>query len=221
MNIVAVVAQKGGTGKSTVVANLAVAGHLAGQRVMVVDTDQQACVVDWARSRSAPGPTVVFGKATAIHPLRFAAERSAVDLMLIDTRSSAIDDSLEAAKAAQLALVVVRPTTIDLRAISKTVEALRALGRPAVFVLNQAPSRRVQREPSIVRGAAELLLDYGLPLAPVALRNRVIYQTAFSQGRSPQEVEPEGMASSELAALWAHISGRLRGLARPLVLAAP
>ena len=209
MNIIAVVAQKGGTGKSTVIANLAVAAHLSGRRTIVVDTDPQGCVVNWSRVRGAAEPTVIYGKAAAIHPMRFAAERSGLDLMLIDTRASSIEDSIDAAKAAQLTLVVVRPTAIDLHAIRKTVEALKPLGRPAAFVLNQAPSRRIDREPAIVGTAVDLLLGYGLPLAPVALRSRGVYQTAFAQGLSPQEMEPEGLAAAELKALWAHVSGRL------------
>jgi chromosome partitioning protein len=216
MNIIAVVAQKGGTGKSTVVANLAVAAHLAGRRTIVVDTDPQRCIIDWSRARGASEPTVIYGKAGAIHPMRFAAERAGLDLMLIDTRASSIEDSLDAAKAAQLTLLVVRPSPLDLRAIRKTVEALKPLGRPAAFVLNQAPSRRVDREPAIVGAAVELLLGYGLPLAPVALRSRGVYQTAFAQGLSPQETEPDGRAAAELKALWAHVSERLVWVGAPI-----
>ena len=215
MNIIAVVAQKGGTGKSTVIANLAVAAHLAGRRTIVVDTDPQRCIIDWSRARAASEPTVIYGKAAAIHPMRFAAERAGLDLMLIDTRASSIEDSLDAAKAAQLTLLVVRPSPLDLRAIRKTVEALKPLGRPATFVLNQAPSRRVDREPAIVGAAVELLLGYGLPLAPVALRSRSVYQTAFAQGLSPQETEPDGRAAAELKSLWAHVSERLAWVGAP------
>jgi chromosome partitioning protein len=216
MNIIAVVAQKGGTGKSTVTANLAVAAHLSGRRTIVLDTDPQGCVVNWSRARGAAEPTTVYGKAAAIHPMRFAAERSGLDLMLIDTRASSIEDSLDAAKAAQLTLIVVRPTAIDLHAIRKTVEALKPLGRPAAFLLNQAPSRRVDREPAIVGAAVDLLVGYGLPLAPIALRTRGVYQTAFAQGLSPQETEPDGSAATELKALWTHVSGRLPWARTPI-----
>jgi chromosome partitioning protein len=112
--------------------------------------------------------------------------------------------------------LVVRPSPLDLRAIRKTVEALKPLGRPAAFVLNQAPGRRVDREPAIVGAAVELLLGYGLPLAPVALRSRGVYQTAFAQGLSPQETEPDGRAAAELKALWAHVSERLAWVGAPL-----
>ncbi len=209
MKIIAVVAQKGGTGKSTVTANLAVAGQLAGLKTLVADADPQGSLVEWARARQAKTPLVVPVKASAIHPTRYAVERSGLDLMLIDTRCSALDDSLEAAKAAHLTLIVVRPTAVDLRAIAKTVEDLKPLGRPTAFVLNQAPSQRVGREPVIVAEAIDLLIGYGLPVAPVGLRNRLIYQNAFAAGLGVQEAEPLSRASEEIAALWSYVESHL------------
>jgi chromosome partitioning protein len=224
MHIVAIVAQKGGTGKSTVAANLAVSAARAGLRTQVVDADPQGSLVDWKRARGADTPTVLAAKPSAIHPMRFAAERAGVDFMVIDTRASALDNSLEAAKAAHLTLVVVRPTAIDLRAIAATVEALRPLRRPAAFLLNQAPSARLGREPALVSQAVDQLLGYGLPIVPVGLRDRAVYQGAFRRGRSPQEVEPRGAAAAELAGLWSYVAARLRQPApppRPALVARP
>jgi chromosome partitioning protein len=216
MNIVAVIAQKGGTGKSTVAANLAVSASLAGLRTLAVDTDPQGSLVDWKRARGMSEPAVLSGKPSAIHPLRFAAERSGVDLMVVDTRASALDNSLEAAKAAHLTLVVVRPTAVDIRAIASTVEALKPLGRPAAFVINQAPAQRAGREPVIVGEAARMLVAYGLPIAPVALRGRAIYQAAFAVGRSPEEIDSGERAAHELDALWSYVRERLeRPVAAP------
>jgi chromosome partitioning protein len=210
MKIVAIVAQKGGTGKSTLTANLAVAAARQGLRTLVVDADPQASLLDWKRSRGPGEPSVLAAKPSAIHPTRFAAERAGVDIMLIDTRASALDASLEAAKPADLTLVVVRPSIIDLRAIAATVDSLRPLQRPAAFVINQAPSRRSACEARVVSEAVEVLLRFGLPIAPVALRSRSIYPGAFSQGRSPLEIAPDGAAAAELGGLWSYVSGRLQ-----------
>ena len=209
MNIIAVVAQKGGTGKSMVSASLAVSASMRGLRTLVADTDPQGSLVDWKKCRIAKEPAVLGAKTSAIHPMRFAAERAGLDLMIIDTRASSIECSVEAAKIADLTLIVVRPCAVDLRAIAGTVEALKPLRRPAAFVLNQAPSQRVGHEPVIVSEAINLLLDYGLPVAPVGLRSRALYQTAFARGMSPGEIDPESRAALEIASLWAYVSGRL------------
>ncbi len=115
-------------------------------------------------------------------------------------------------------MLVVRPNAVDLRAIAATVEALRPLGRPAAFVLNQTPSPRLGREPMIVGEAAGMLVGFGLPIAPVALRGRAIYPAAFAVGRSPEEIDVGERAAAELAALWTYVSERLE---RPLVAPEP
>jgi chromosome partitioning protein len=217
MKIVAVVGQKGGSGKSTIASNLAVAATLSGQKALVIDADPQGSLLDWKRARGGCQPAVLPGKSSAIHPMRFAAERSGVDCLLIDTRASALDHSLDAAKVADLTLVVVRPSPVDLYAIAATVDALRPLNRPVVFVLNQAPSPRLGREQSAVLTAIERLLTFGLPIAPFGLRERSAYQAAFGQGRSPVELEPAGAAAREVNGLWAYIEERLQqSLAPPL-----
>ena len=215
MKIIAVVAQKGGTGKSTITANLAVAAQLEGRKTFIADADPQGSLVEWARIRKETSPLVAAVKTSALHPTRYAVERSGLDLMFIDTRCSALDDSLEAAKAAHLTLIVVRPTAVDLRAIAKTVEDLKPLGRPTAFVLNQAPSQRVGREPMIVAEAIELLIGYGLPVAPIGVRNRLIFQSAFACGLGVMEADPLSRASDEIGELWSYVDSRLPAIEAP------
>jgi chromosome partitioning protein len=215
MNVIAVVAQKGGTGKSLVSANMAVAASREGRKTLIADCDPQGSLLDWSRSRLSPSPPVIGIKAIASLTTRFAAENAGVDLLVIDTRSSSLEDSIDAAKAADLTLVVVRPTAVDLRAIAMTVKALKPLGLPAAFVLNQAPVQRAHHEPAIVAEAVDLLIEYGLPLAPVCLRQRQIYQTAFAAGLSVQEMDANCRAAQEMEELWRHVAGRLPSV-RPL-----
>jgi chromosome partitioning protein len=213
MKTLAVVALKGGTGKTTVCVNLAASAHLAGLRVLLADMDPQGSALDWGKSRQAPGPVVTPLKVGSLFPAQYTAQNAKYDLMLLDTRASAPPDAAAAVNSADLSLIVVRPTVIDLRAIAATVELVRPLRRPAVFVINQAPSQRVGRDPVIVMEAIELLMSYGLPVAPVGLRARQIYQTAFSQGRSPLEDEPASSAGEEIGRLWRFAAERLWPLA--------
>ena len=209
MKCVAVVALKGGTGKTTVSVNLAARAHQAGLRVMLTDMDPQASAADWAKARGRAGPTTAPIKVGSLFPVQFTAANAGYDLMVIDTRASSQMDTVAAVKSADLSLIVVRPTVIDLRAIAATVELLRPLRRPAAFVINQAPSQRVGRDPVMVSEAIELLMSYGLAVAPVGLRARQVYQTTFSQGRTPYEDDPASAAGVEVDRLWAYAAGRL------------
>lgn len=202
MKTIAVVALKGGTGKTTVCVNLAARAHHAGLKVMLADLDPQASCGDWSKARQAAGPIVAPLKVGSLFPAQYTAQNAKYDLMLIDTRASSQVDAVAAVKSADFSLIVVRPTVIDLRAIAATVELLRPLRRPAAFVINQAPSQRVGRDPVIVMEAIELLMSYGLTVAPVGIRARQVYQTTFSQGRTPYEDEPSSPAGVETDRLW-------------------
>ncbi|HEX4179945.1 MAG TPA: AAA family ATPase [Caulobacteraceae bacterium] len=216
MHIIAVVSQKGGTGKSTVCASLAVAASRHGLATLVADTDPQGSLADWSKLRASKEPMVLAAKARAIHPMRFAAEKAGVQLMVIDTQAASLACAVEAAKIADLTLIVTRPSPVDLRAVAATVGALKPLRRPCALVLNQAPSKRSGREPVLVDAAVQLLLDHGLPIVPSALRGRAVYQQAYARGLSAAELVPEGEAANEICRLWSYVLGRLFEPARKI-----
>ena len=212
MKTVAVVALKGGTGKTTVAVNLAVTAHLSGRKVILADMDPQASALQWAKARERekrPGPTVLPLKPGSIGPAREAALAAGFDLLVIDTRAATEADALAAARVADLCLIVVRPTPIDIKAIAHTVALLKPLRRPCALVVNQAPSQRVGREPAIVDEAVELLVSYGLPISPAGLRSRQVFQAAFSRGLIPVEIEGDSRASQEVLRLWDFTASRL------------
>jgi chromosome partitioning protein len=209
LKTLAVVALKGGTGKTTVSVNLAARAFGAGLRVLLADMDPQASASDWAKARRTPGPMTIPVKVGSLAATHCTAQSANTELMILDTRASSQMDTLAAVKAAELSLVVVRPTVIDLRAIAATVELLRPLRKPLAFVINQAPSQRIGRDPVLVSEAIDLLLGYGVAVAPVGLRARQIYQTSFSAGLTPFEEDPDGAAGQEVDRLWAFAKARL------------
>jgi chromosome partitioning protein len=138
-----------------------------------------------------------------------AAKADGVELLVVDTRPSAEEDAQEAATAADLALLVVKPSILDLRAVASTVEAVRRAKTPGRILLNQAPPARGVAEASIVQEARAALEGYGLPVAPVILHARAAYHAALIDGRAVNELEPHGKATAEVLALWRYLEGEL------------
>jgi chromosome partitioning protein len=145
MKVIAVLSQKGGSGKTTTALHLAVASERAGRPAAVIDLDPQVSSASWAEHRaSAHGkivPAVVsFQAARLQHALQTAAQAGAA-FTLIDTPPHSEKDSLDAARASDLLLIPCRRAVLDLRAIKFTID-LAALARKPVVVVLIAVNKR-------------------------------------------------------------------------------
>ena len=211
MRTIAVIARKGGSGKSTVAVQLAVAAHRRGRRVLVADSDPQRSATVALRGRSDPGPDVGETDAGDLYAQQVAARNAGYDLMIIDTPAVLEDELAQAIVISDLSLLVIRPTFLDLAAILRTAEIIRRLRKPGLLVLNQAPVAREGVEPGAVVRALEALKLMRLPVAPVILRSRAGYQTGLEAGRSVEETAPNSPAAQELSELWAYVGRFLFG----------
>jgi chromosome partitioning protein len=209
MRTLAVLSRKGGTGKTTVGLHLAVSAFHAGRRTLICDMDPQRSSLDWRRERPGDGPEVIEAKGGALFPLRQQAQRSGVELMVLDTRPASDAETAEAVRWADLCLIVVRPCFFDLKAITRTVEQVTNMNQRGLFVLNQAPARRGGEEPRIIRDTVQALEAFGLPVASTGLRYRSSYQNAVRHGLAAQEVDPDSLAAFEINTLWRQVRNEL------------
>lgn len=209
MKTIAFISNKGGTGKTTLSVNMAATAHNLEYKVMIGDLDAQRSSVDWARGRSADGLTVSPFKRGSLFPAQFAAERAGLDLLILDTPSASPEISLQAAKAADLSVLVSRPTVMDLRTMTDMVTTLKSLKLKSVILLNQAPSQRNGREPTLVKEAIDILVGFGLPVAPCCFRSRMAFQASISCGLSAAEQFPDSAAAKEIEGVWSYLAQQL------------
>jgi chromosome partitioning protein len=205
MHTIAVLSQKGGTGKTTLTLHLAVASERAGEPAAVIDLDPQASAAGWKDSRSAEAPVVVAVSSTRLPHALDAARAGGAALTLIDTAPHATEAALAAAEAADLVLIPCRAGILDLRAIGTTARAVKLAGKPAFVVLNAMPPRASH----VLADARAAVAVHGLDVAPVAMQQRAAYAHALTAGQTAQEYEPAGKAADDITQLYAWLRERL------------
>ena len=127
MRTIAVLNQKGGTGKTTVSANLAAAAHLAGKRTLVLDLDRQGSAFDWYSARGEgsklDGLSVVrTDKALSVPKFRELSR--GYDVVVCDGPPRLGDVTRSAAVAADVVVIPLRAGPLDWWAASETIEVL-------------------------------------------------------------------------------------------------
>ena len=208
MRTLAVIALKGGSGKTTVATHLALAAHRRGLDVLLVDIDPQASSHQVLSAREGPGPECLISSGSRLMAAQLAAVGLKKDLLIIDTPAGAVEDVSEAIVLAEAAVMVVRPTLLDIAALARTLALVRRLQKPSTVVVNQAPVAREGVEAPVVKRALRALEYMRLPVAPTIVRARAVYQTALETGRSAEEMT-DPAAAREIAALWDYVDQAL------------
>lgn len=210
--IITIAQQKGGAGKTTLAAHLAVAWAEAGNTVAVVDIDPQASLTAWWDTRQRlglPAPAGKRGKGgLAVHRVtgwRTANEVEKLardhDMVLIDSPPHAETEAKIAVRSADLVLVPLQPSPMDFWATQATLDLARAEKTLAMLVLNRVPPRATLTEAMTAK-----LSDLGAKVAKARIGNRVALAAALLEGKGVTEYQRRGTAASEVSALATEIA---------------
>ena len=210
MRTIALLSQKGGSGKSTIAVHLAVIAQATGLRTVLIDLDPQRSAAGWWDTRAASTPELVETTPDGLRGVLEAAQADGVGLCVVDTRPSAGADTAAAAALADLVLIPTRPSIFDLRAIGATVEIVARSRATAFIVLNTVPAPRGAGLASVTSDARRILAaEYAIPMAPVAIGQRVAMAHALIDGRAVNEFDPHGKAAREMSLLWQLVEAAL------------
>jgi chromosome partitioning protein len=201
MKIVAVLAQKGGVGKTTTAIELAVAAHLFRLSVGIIDLDPQGTAAKWGDRRDQreddDSPSVIGGQASRLAVLLDAARANGSDLIILDTPPHAEAVALQAAKASDLILIPTRAGGFDLEAIQTTLEMAELAKKPAYVLINAVPTNRQHLGERALAG----LRDRGISVAPVVWMERAAFADLAADDLAAPERDPMGKASLEVQVL--------------------
>lgn len=206
LRILTIAQRKGGAGKTTVAAQLAVAWCAAGRRVALVDIDPQASLAEWYRCRNGGDGDGLHLSAIAGWRLATELDRLAgkYDLVVVDSPPHAETETKAAVRAAHLVLVPVQPSPMDLWSTRPTLAMIANEKVPALIVLNRVPPRG-----RLMDKVRAQLAEESLPVATSTLGNRVAFAAAMMEGQAVTESEPESAAALEVRALAREIEARL------------
>ncbi|MCR1346412.1 AAA family ATPase [Acidithiobacillus ferrooxidans] len=208
MLVIAVLNQKGGSGKTTIATHLARALQIEGADVLLVDSDPQGSARDWAAVREDQPLTVVgIDRPTIERDIKNVARK---DFVVIDGAPQAADLAVSAIKAASFVLIPVQPSPYDIWATADLVELVKQRievtdGKlQAAFVVSRAiKGTRIGSE------VAEALAGYGLPILESRITQRVSYPSTAAAGTTVMDTEPAGDAAAEVRALAAELKQKL------------
>ena len=210
MQTVVINSQKGGSGKTTLCAHLAVQAEKSGDGpVFLIDTDPQGTLSTWHEKREAEEPQRAEVPLADIAAGLKMLEARKVAYCFIDTAPTRADENVALFHLADLVLVPIRPSPSDLWAASATVVLLKDAGIPFLFVLTQAKANA-----SITAQAAAALSHHGA-IAETFIADRVPYAAAMNDGRTALELTAKSPAALETAALWKNIKASLKATTQP------
>lgn len=197
MQVIAVLNQKGGSGKTTIATHIARALQLHGNEVLLIDSDPQGSCRDWAAvNENHPITVVGIDRPTIDRDLKNIAHK---DYVIIDGAPQAADLAVSAIKAASFVLIPVQPSPYDVWATADLVELVKQRIEvtdnrlKAAFVVSRAI-----KGTKIGNEIIEALSGYKLPVLATKIIQRIIYPVTASTGTTVLDTEPNGEASKEI-----------------------
>ncbi|MBF0189254.1 MAG: ParA family protein [Magnetococcales bacterium] len=214
MKTIVLAARKGGVGKTTLTANLAVLAsgykgpdsEIEDLEVAILTQDPQKGIDMWWNVREKHWPHFIKlnTNLVPVTMLRMLRDKG-MKYTFIDTPPGYTRVVESAMRLADLVVIPVQPSMADLWAAFDTVDAAKRIGVDYVLVINKASPGT-----SIAKEAAEELSQSNHYLWPPVFQ-RVGNAAAFGRGLATVEHSPFSAASEELFQLWIAVHARLHG----------
>lgn len=198
MKTIALLAQKGGSGKTTLSECLAVAAELDGKSAAILDMDPQGTAKSWKARRGTDDPAVISVTMSTLSEDMDRIREAGADFLFIDTPPRLSDWAMDAARVADLVIVPSRPTVKDLERVEASIKLATVYAPRPVFVVLTQTRPRGDRD----QQAEEFVHAKNYPVCPIRIGWRVAYEDSDTTGRTPLETEPNGKAAEEIKQLY-------------------
>jgi len=204
-HVICVAQQKGGSGKTTIAANLAVAFSRGGQSVALLDTDPQGSLGRWFMARRELGGEDLGFSTASAWGVSYECDklRKSFDFVIVDTPPKVDADLRPALREASLVIVPVAASQVDVWATESVLDLAKREGRAVMIVLNRA-----KQGTRVLEEVGKSLDLFDVLRATTMLGNRVAYAETLGlglgvleRGKGAWTAEVEGLAAEVRAAL--------------------
>lgn len=204
MRTIVVASAKGGVGKTTIAAAIAVEAARHGQRVAIADLDPLQCLARWHDSRRGLHGVVsialVEDVASGEQAVRVARHRGDIDCLIIDTAPGPAGRAQSAFKIADLVIIPVRPSPLDVQCLDAVLALAEIAKAQHLVVLNGAAVGS-----PLIPGARAYLDGRSIAAWERELPGDDAFAVAMIDGHTVTELEEGSDSSRAIAALWAHV----------------
>jgi chromosome partitioning protein len=209
MNVLAFASRKGGAGKSTLAAHLALHIHKPTRPCWLIDDDPQGSLTLWNELRAESAlPLKVVKRCTA--DVLKTARRSGVEWVFIDTPPNGSMSVIEAIRAATLVIIPCRPGLFDIDAVQETIAFAREARTPYAIVFNAAPPKRQDVEAPAVTLARKRLAKFDVPVWGGQITHRASLALPLTESENVKGYDSDPCSAAEIKGLWSAVEKSIR-----------
>lgn len=193
MKVLTIANRKGGAGKSTCAAHIAVEAVKNNIKTILIDMDPQKTLEMWWKKRDDDLPALTDASSDNL-PQVLEKLSTSFDLCIIDTPGDASLNAIVSIKFADIVVIPSKPTAPDLAAIGRTISLVEENKKNFIFIITQITIRT-----KAAIQAASVLSQFGA-LAPASISNRISYANAMGTGSSA--TLNDKIALEEISQVW-------------------
>ena len=196
-HVITIAQQKGGSGKTTLAVNLAVAWSRAGRSVALLDTDPQGSLGRWFMTRREGGRDDLEFSTASAWGVSYECEKlkKIHDVVIVDTPPKVDADLRPALRESDLVIVPVSASQVDVWATESVLDLARRERRPVLLVLNRAKAGT-----RVLADVETALAELDAIRAETVIGHRVAYAETLGVGTGVLE-RGKGAWSAEVAGL--------------------
>lgn len=202
MKTIVIANQKGGSGKTTLTRNLAVAAIQQNKNAILADLDPQGSLSNWWNRRADDSLSIL--KQDHFFDVFEKLQEADIDYLFVDTAPRVHEFTERVIKSADFVLIPVMPSPDDIIAALDTVAIAKKEKKPFIFVLN-----RVKPRIKLAEFAIEELIKQGT-IANVQISDRIEYAMASARGLSILESAKSSIGADEIKKLFRFILRQMR-----------